>query len=62
MLLTVTIVMMKTARKIEEPSIQPFSKPSLIMPMIRETKAAKRSNYNMSSSKQPLISCKREVV
>ena len=36
--------MINTARKIEEPSIQPFSKPSLIMPMIKETKAASKSN------------------
>ena len=38
------MVMMNTARKMEEPSIQPFSKPSLMMPIINETKAASKSN------------------
>jgi hypothetical protein len=41
--------MMNTARKIEEPSIHPLSKPSLIIPMIKETKAARRRIYSISS-------------
>lgn len=54
--------MMKTARKIEEPSIHPFLKPSLMIPMIKETKAARRSNYNILSSKHPFINSQIEVV
>jgi len=58
----VTVVIIITAKKMLEPSIQPDSQPSLMTPMTRETKAAARSIFSIRSSKHSSIKDMRVFV